>query len=277
MNTIQIIGYRDIINPDTGKKFRKQIHFDTVKITDIVAFFNGQIHDVVNAIAKADRYDCHYTTAYCKEHTTETPLRTFASQDIIPFDFDDIDLDKAEEYLAILFNRIGVDRRKCIISNSGHGLHVIVAVTQGFTTVDELNKARKYYVELCNDLTQEFYNNGLAGKLDPQRLSEAATMRLPFTTNMKDKENPVDAVIISGIGSFEPQPFYLDKVVSLTDEPEHKYTTGRHVDTKAVLAGCGFINYCKDNQTIVTEPQWHAMIGIRAYIVTGKQIGRAHV
>ena len=154
MNTIQIIGYRDIINPDTGKKFRKQIHFDTVKITDIVAFFNGQIHDVVNAIAKADRYDCHYTTAYCKEHTSETPLRTFASQDIIPFDFDDIDIDKAEEYLAILFNRIGVDRRKCIITNSGHGLHVIVAVTQGFTTVDELNKARKYYVELCNDLTQ---------------------------------------------------------------------------------------------------------------------------
>ena len=81
------------------------------------------------------------------------------SQDIIPFDFDNIDIDKAEEYLAILFNRIGVDRRKCIITNSGHGLHVIVAVTQGFTTVDELNKARKYYVELCNDLTQEFYNN----------------------------------------------------------------------------------------------------------------------
>ena len=102
-------------------------------------------------------------------------------------------------------------------------------------------------------------------------------MRLPFTTNMKDKESPVDAVIISGMGSFEPQPFYLDKVVTLTDEPEQKFTTGRHVDTEAVLAGCGFINYCKDNQTIVTEPQWHAMIGTLAYIVTGKQIGRAHV
>ena len=103
MNTIQIIGYRDIINPDTGKKFRKQIHFDKVKVRDIIQFFNGQIHDVVNAIPAADRYDCHYTTAYCLEHTPETPLRAFHSQNIIPFDFDDIDL---ESYKHTSINQV---------------------------------------------------------------------------------------------------------------------------------------------------------------------------
>ena len=272
MASIQLLGYRNILDPNTGKGYRKQIYFNKdTPIYDAVEFFNSTIKEVVDLIPRAERYDCHYTVALCSEPSSSVPLRTFERQNIIPFDFDGIDLDMRETYLEILFKRLQIDRKKCIIINSGHGLHVLVAVTQFIDSVEELNKIRKYYVELCNELSLEFFNNGLSGNLDPQRLSEAATMRLPFTINNKDPENPVDCYIMSGMGSFEPQPLYLDKLITLPDKEETKFKTARGVDTKAVLAGCDFLNLCKDNQKSVTEPQWYALLSTLSFV---PEIGR---
>lgn len=263
MHTIQIIGYRSSLDPNTGKSYTRQLVYNEAESTDSLAFFNGGYKDALALIPQSEHFDLHYTTALCNVPSKNIPARNFSEQDIMPFDFDDIDMGSKSEYLKLFFKRTGFDQGKCIVINSGHGLHVIVAMSQPIISTDELDEIRPYYVQLCKDLSQEFFNEGLAGKMDTQRLSASATMRLPNTLNMKDKENPVMCEVISG--TLAPQPVYLDKLTELV-EPKATSMFRGHVDTKAVLTGCDFLNYCKDNQSIVDEPQWYAMMSTLAYI-----------
>lgn len=261
---IQIIGYRQGHDKNSGKPYVWQKHFDSIQVTSIVKLFEN-INDIVNLIPEDERFDVHYTNANCYQPTKDktVPLRLFAYQEMIPIDLDGIDLLRKDEYIKIVCDVLRIDKSKTAITCSGHGLHFVIALTQRIETAKELHRLQKYYKALCSKLNVEFFNNGLVGEADPVRLAESATLRLPLTFNMKELHNPIKAYIIQG--NLEPQPFYLDKIVDIQEEEEVEQSL-RAVDTKAVLSGCNFLKNCLANSENVSEPEWYAMLGVLSYI-----------
>lgn len=270
---IQIIGYRKGVDPKTGNPYLWQKHFDLIAVTSVVSLFNN-LDAIVNLIPENERYDVHFTVANChkpsKDKEKKVPLRLFAYQEAIPIDLDGIDLSKRLEYMEIVERVLKIDLKKTAISISGHGMHFVIALDHVIETGEELHKLQAHYKAVCGMLTQEFFNNGLAGEADPVRLAESATLRLPNTMNCKYPDNPVKAELLNG--NIEPQPFYIDSFVNIEEE-EQVASTARNVDTKAVLAGCEFLKHTYNNPTQVTEPQWYAMLGVLSFIPeTGKNL-----
>lgn len=264
-NLIQVIGYRKGFDKKTGKPYTWQQHFKHIQITSIISLFKN-IEQIIELIPEHERYDVHYTNANCikpKEDKT-IPLRLFASQSMIPIDLDGIDLNRSEDYIKIVCERLGIDRDKTPITNSGNGLHFAIALTQSIDSGEELNKLQRYYRALCKELDEMFMLAGLSGNADPVRLAESSTLRLPLTINNKDPNNPKVAQLIQRY--IEPQPFYLDKIVEPIEEDAETMAALRNVDTESVLSGCDFLKNCLNNPQSVTEPQWYAMLGVLSYI-----------
>jgi putative DNA primase/helicase len=263
---IQIIGYRKGTDKKSGKQYVWQKHFDHIKVTSVIKLFE-HLDAIVEAIPESERYDVHYTNANCVPVKADktVPLRLFAYQEMIPIDLDGIDLDRKDEYINIVLKTFRVDRNKTGIFCSGHGLHLVIALTQEIETGSELNRLQKFYTAICGKINVAIFEAGLTGHADPIRLAESATLRLPNTLNMKDPENPVKSYVIQG--NVEPQPVYLDKLIDITEEKEVEAVVSlRAVDTKAVLGGCKFLKYALEEPESVTEPQWYAMIGTLSFI-----------
>lgn len=267
---IQIIGYRTAFDKKTGKPYTWQKHFSNIEITSISSLFKN-IQKIIELIPEHERYDVHYTNANCHKPKEDksVPLRLFSRQSMIPLDLDGIDLDKAESYIAIVLERLGIERDKTPITMSGNGLHFVVELTQSIDSGEELNRLQRYYKALCNELNEMFMLAGLSGKADPVRLSESATLRLPLTMNNKDPNKPKLATLLQQ--NISPQSFYLDKIVEPIEDDKEMLMSMRNVDTPSVLSGCDFLKNCLDNPKEVSEPQWYAMLGILAFI---PEVGR---
>lgn len=261
---IQILGYRKALDKNTGKEYLWQKHFDHIKVTSVVKLFEN-LEEIVGMIPEAERYDVHYTNANCVTTKSDKsiPLRLFAYQEMIPIDLDGIDMNRKDEYIAIVVETMQIDLNKTGLFCSGHGLHFVVALTQPIETGAELHKLQRYYKALCIKMNIAFFNAGLCGNADPVRLAESATLRLPLTWNNKNPEKPVQSYVIQG--KVEPQSFYLDKIVDVAEEEEVQRTT-RAVDTKAVLSGCDFLKKCIEYPQATTEPEWYAMLGTLAFL-----------
>lgn len=261
---IQVIGYRQGFDRQTGKPYIWQKHFENISITSITKLFE-HLDTVVEAIPGNERWNVHYTCANCYPPTKDksVPLRLFAYQEMIPIDLDGIDLKRRGEYIDIVLKILKIEGKKTGIFCSGNGLHFVVALTQLIESGEDLHRLQKYYKELCVKLDIEFFNNGLPGNADPVRLAEAATLRLPNTINRKEGKEDVISYVIQG--NVEPQPFYLDRLIDIVEEEQVVKAT-RALDTKAVLSGCEFLKYSQANPQLLTEPQWYAMLSTLSFI-----------
>lgn len=259
---IQVMGYRKALDKNTGKPYVWQKHFDHIKVTSIIKLFQ-HLDEVVSLIPEEERWDVHFTNANCETTSDSVKLRTFAYQEMIPVDLDDIDLSRKGEYIDIVCRILKIDYTKTFVSCSGNGVHMIIALTQRIESGDELHRLQPYYRELCTKINIEFFNNGLPGTMDPVRLAQSATLRLPKTLNLKDEENPKETYVIQK--NIEPQAFYLDGLINIVEEKAVERSL-RAIDTKAVLSGCPFLKHLLDNSNSITEPQWYAGLGILAFI-----------
>lgn len=261
---IQIIGYRKGLDKKSGKEYTYQKHFDHIKVSSILKLFEN-LDAIIELIPVGERYDIHYTCANCHEPTEDktVPLRLFSYQEMIPIDLDHIDLTRKDEYIKIVGKALRIDLDKTLISCSGHGIHMVIALTQRIETGAELHKLQRYYTALAKQISLEFFNNGLCGEMDSVRLAESATLRLPKTQNRKIIDAPVDTYIINQ--TIEPQALYLESLIDIVED-EKTVKNLKNTDTKAVLGGCDFLKYCYDNPNSIKEYEWYAMTGILSYI-----------
>jgi P4 family phage/plasmid primase-like protien len=262
--SIQILAYRKGLDRKSGKEYTYQKHFKEIRVTSILKLFEN-LNSIVELIPISERWDVHFTCANCYEPTEDktVPLRLFYYQEMIPIDLDHIDLSKKDQYLKIVESVFKIDLSKTFISCSGHGLHLMVALSYRIESGEELHRLQRYYTALANQVSLEFFNQGLCGEMDSIRLSESATMRLPKTQNRKIPCLPVDTYVINNI--IHPQPLYLDSLIDLAVE-ETLSKSIRNVDSQAVLSGCNFLKHCYDNPKEIKEFEWYAMIGILAFI-----------
>jgi len=262
-NLIQIIGYRKFHNETTGKIGIRQHHFANIDVTSSTKLFKN-LEKIINLIPETERYDVHYTNAYCTPVSDNFGLRNFHSQDMIPIDLDKIDLNKKDEYINLIFKVTKADPAKTGIFCSGNGLHFVIVLEHKFD-ISELKRLQPYYKELCKVINIEIFNSGLTGEADSVRFAESATLRLPLTENRKDENNPKQTYIIQG--NVAPQEWDLSSLFSIPEKEKLKQDDSAYiVDAPAVLSGCDFLKHCKENPNKIKEPEWFAMIGTLAYI-----------
>lgn len=263
-NLIQILYYREGINSTTGKGYFFQRLAKHISVTNSLSLFKN-LNSIIELIPQEERYNVHYTTANCYPPENERDLRRFYSQDIIPIDLDGIDLNRKDEYITVVLKTLKLDPSKTGVFCSGNGIHIIVVIDEPFDIIT-LDNLKPSYKKLCEHLNLEFYSLGLPGNADIVRLSESATIRLPLTENRKKGKPNTASYVIQG--NVEKQHLDLFKLFPCERKQESDISAEivYRVDTPAILKGCEFLKWCKENPNKVSEPQWHGMIQTLACI-----------
>ena len=249
--------------------------------TDTLEEFFRNYDAILNTIPKEKHTNLYYTIAQCQEGKNRTLVR----QTAIQFDIDGCEepLEKAhiDKYIAIFDQFLGVERSNYPIIMSGHGLQMIVPMTEQHYIHNSkyFDEFRSYYGWVADQLNHNFELNGLTGKADKAVWSKGRLMRMPNTINDKSskglppvdtyfiengwREYDFDLVVKSRFLQVDPSDMYHDNVLARSyGKP----------DGKAVLAGCDFLKYCKDNPNDISEPQWYAMLGVLARLEKGKDL-----
>lgn len=267
---IQIIGYREYT--DVGGERRSTTKFFSRgwRAQSVPALFKDLALHLAD-IPQNERYNIHYTVAQCMEERG----RKMAAQEIIPFDIDEMDASRYEEYIAPVCAALGVKRDEIGLVFSGNGLHFLILLEEPFYQESYFEENRVYYKALCGEIDQALKTAGLPGKTDPAVFCKGRTLRLPGTENRKEK-GVTQAFLIHG--DMRPLDFSLRRSSGIPQVEPGQYMHPRMLenlppaDKEGVLGGCEFIKWCYDNQPDVSEPQWYALLSVLGRLPDGRDL-----
>lgn len=236
-------------------------------MSDSVDALFENIDYYVNKIPIPERYNIYFTA-----HEAPALTREFIKQDIIPFDIDDIDREKFQEYILVVASIIGVEKSELLQTFTGNGVQIIVGLQSAIKNETFFEETRAHYLWICDEINAKLKELNLPGKADPSVFSPARLLRLPNTLNIKKVEGERQAKLINGkmyrngfdIKSF---PMRIMPKFSSSDSIKGPYPLP---DTQAVLSGCNFLKYLKEGTQ--TEPQWYASLSILGRLEDGEKI-----
>lgn len=269
---IQILGLRDYVV--SGKTKKREVFFENNWRAETVGQLFADIELYLRAIPEDEKYNLYYTVASCLEE----PGRKIAHQTVIPFDIDDIEVEKAEEVAKVALDAINAEWSKTGVVFSGNGVQLLI--DQNVITIetsDQFDDYRQHYKACCARIEIALVEAGLSGKVDTSVWSPARLMRLPGTENRKPTKTTRTATLLqgymatqswslekqSGLIKIAPKDHIAQSVVNRLPKP----------DTKAVLNECEFIKWCAAEPAKVREAQWYAMLSVVARLDDGKELG----
>lgn len=269
---IQILGIRTY--EVQGKKKKKEVFFEknwrALSVQEI--FANPQ--EVLKQIPEAEQWNLYYTVGSCLEESG----RKLERQVIIPFDIDDIAEGTEEAVARAVCEALEVPWDQVGVCFSGHGVQVLVWGTTIITDKDYFEQHRLVYRAVCDKIQGHLNNLKITGHVDTSVWSAGRLMRMPETYNRKGALPPIKAKALQQ--KIEQIEWSLDAVsgINYLPEPEadNKFLTAVAKDKDAILAGCDFLNYMKENQADASEPLWYAMLGILAYTPDGEQLAHEY-
>lgn len=267
---IQVLSLRK----SRSNSFTDRVHFDlNVRANNIQELFT-KMQVLVDQFPENERYNLFYTVAECYEEVGRKLLR----QNAIPFDIDDTNPERVDDYLSVFEEVTHTVRNNLGIVNSGNGLQIIVMLEEYFVEEEFFEKNKVYYNMLCSKLNMELKRKGLVGELDTSVFSPARLMRMGYTKNDKtDKGKGIkDAVLLyneltpyrfnlkelSGCPDLNANDFMHPNALAMLPEP----------DAIGILNGCEFIKWCRENPSKVSEPQWYALLSILGHLEGGRKI-----
>lgn len=261
--SIQILGHR---GGDWHAFFHKK--WSAESVPSLLKNYKSILAD----IPKEEHYNLHFTA----NNTIGKGPRDWLHQSIIPFDIDHIDTSRAEETARVVCEAIGVEFLKTGIICSGYGLQIYIEIEDKIQNAIFFEQNRELYKFICQRITQALKEKKLPGKVDTTGFSFRKLLRVPGTMNIKEGRADAPAYIIQG--HMEGQGFNLQSAsgvphVSSTETVDlGTFKMFPPPDTEAVLEGCGYVRYCNDNQTQLSEPEWHAMTGVLGRLPNGRDI-----
>lgn len=231
----------------------------------------------IDSIPEDARWNLFFTLHHCQGKIA----RDFDYQDVISFDIDDINVDKAELTAKLICETVGIEYHKTGVVFSGHGLQLHVLIETKITDNKYFTEKRELYKLIVQRINEALEKTSLSGKADPSVWSASRLMRLPNTWNRKPhKGDDVMARVLQG--HMELQGFTLETACGAplveSGGQIHIEAFARFPapDTEAVLAGCDFLKWAKERPNEVTEYQWYAMLSITGRLQDGRQISHEY-
>ena len=223
----------------------------------------SNIDAVVEKIPEKERYNCYYTVF---DSGDMTYARSFESQDVIPIDIDHVPSEQLDDVTITALEAIRVPMDSVAVVYSGHGVQILVKTPIKITYEKYFEEFRSYYKNMLSHIKSALQAKHLAGDPDPAVWSASRLMRLPNTINRKAEDGLPDVMARLACNNLKEYPFDLT-MFKPEVEDIRKINIRTTVEKEGVLS-CPFLKWCKENQLDVSEPQWHAMIGVLAWIPT---------
>jgi putative DNA primase/helicase len=261
---VQILGLREYFDKKSQKTKLASKFFDKNWQAESVPELFKNLDVYLNLIPKDERYNIFYTVAECAPDKE----RVLAYQDIIPIDIDGIDTSKLDLTIDICLKELGLNRDHTGIVFSGHGIHFLVQVSEGWDDAEYFDRWRLQYKSWIARVDIALKQAGLTGSADPTVFSGARILRLPGTENRKPARDPINCTVINP--NISPITWDWESRSGLAQVTSRDQIAPQQLkkfptpDTKAMLAGCEFIKRCRDDASKVTEPQWYALISLVA-------------
>lgn len=237
---------------------------------------------IVDKIPKPEQYNLFYTLANCND-SADSP-RVFLSQDIMPFDIDEIsskDLEsRGQDYVKYVCEVLEVLPTDIVIVSSGNGFHFLIRVPT-FNSVNYFKENKIFYKAVCARINAKLKSEGLTGKADPTAFEPRRIFRLPGTKNKKPGKPDKECVALSQVLGETKFSLRLASGIENLKAGSHvspaSFQKMRYsIDTKAVLNGCDFLKHCNKNQKTITEPEWKAMISILTHLENGNVLAHSY-
>jgi len=262
---IQILGLRKFIPKDStdGKEKIYDAFFKNNwrvnSISEILADPNGLMDRL--KIPKKERWNLFYTIAHCNEGKRE-----FKSLSVLAFDLDGIDKDLSDNYTSVVCKALGVSSTETGVINSGNGLHFIIGLTKPIDKPQQFKELKPLYNSMCGKINAALEAAGLKGGADPTIFEARRLLRFPYTENRKvGKPAVFSSVLQPNITAID---FDMHKAAGVPkvgkkeqiDRDIMKKFT--RTDPPAVMSGCDFLKWCKNNKESMNEPQWYAALSI---------------
>lgn len=235
--------------------------------------------ELVKQIPEEDRFNIYFTVHHVQPGQEQA--RTWNGQDVMPFDIDDVDVSKAEETAKFVCEVIGLEYFKTGVICSGRGIQMFVQLENLIESTNYFLENRELYKLIVMRVNQKLKEAGIAGKMDPAVFSASRLMRMPGTINRKPKKgNDCQAYVINA--NMECQGFDLTTACGAPNLSQkdviHKDAWAKFpiADTKAVQEECLFLKWSKSKQKEVSEPQWHATIGIVGFLPNGDKLSHEY-
>ena len=224
------------------------------KVSSVPKLFEN-IDRLLETFNHEDQYNLFYTVAHIRG---DDSTRTLVSQEIIPFDVDDVDENQIEDCILVVENVLGISREEMGIIYSGNGLQFLILLENPIEHKDYFNKKRDIYKKICEIIQEEFEAKKVNGHVDPSVFSHARVMRVPNTRNIKKGKEKQARLLYK---KFKPVKNFLE-VEAPTVLPEPSKPVEYIYDKAAIISECGFLRWMKVNQNQQSEPQWYAMLSV---------------
>ena len=223
------------------------------KVSSVPKLFK-HIDKLLETFQENELYNLFYTVAHIRE---DDSTRTLQSQEIIPFDVDDVEEERVEDYIKVFEGVLGVTRDEMGIIYSGNGLQFLVQIDTPIVEKNYFNKRRDIYKKVCEILEEELQSCSLKGHVDHSVFSHARVMRVPNTRNIKKGKEKQARLLYS---NFKPVRNFLEVEVPVL--PEESKKAEYVYDKVAIQKECGFLGWMHKNQNQQSEPQWYAMLSV---------------
>lgn len=241
------------------------------KFKDITDLFNNY-KKVLFDLPESERCNLYYTVY----HVTKSGNRGFEKQDIIPFDIDNIDLTRMNEYVDIFFDELKLPRDKVGVLYTGNGLQFLVYTTTSYSQAD-IENLRLHYNHLCTTIDSRLEAGGLIlnkgekleTKMDTSVWATRQLMRFPGCLNVKEgRESKQGTVLQSNV---EPVEFdfvalsgmpLIDKKGALTNNHYKRLRKPPIAPLLEKESGCAYIRHVGEEPGLIHEPDAYAYLSI---------------
>jgi len=147
----------------------------------------SQSKSIVEQIPENERYNIYYTLGHVPADT-DPKNRKWASQDVLPFDIDGIDIideTAPAAYKEVIADALNIDINKCGYLFSGNGLQLLIKLKTNIDNYKYFDENGKYYKALCDKLNRGLRNANLGGEADTSAFAANRLFRMPLTLNKK--------------------------------------------------------------------------------------------
>lgn len=263
--SIQILGLRKFGNSERAVESFFERGWRAPSVQDLLK----DTEQYIAKIPQAELYNLYFTVGDCLEQ----PGRKVQKQDVIPFDIDGIDREKADDVFKVACEALGVSPLKTGGVFSGNGIQFFI---QGKDSIEPsvdpevYEKMRPAYKAACARLNLWLKENGLLGKADTSVWSPARIMRLPMTINRKPGKGEVMARHLNRV--IEPQDWDLRTATGIVemaprDVVDMNMLRRAHgqMDLDLIATECSFIGRGASEPAMLSEPEWFAWLGVVAF------------